>query len=96
MAEFSLVTALAGGLMIGAAASLFLLLDGRIAGISGIAGGLLRPSAGNVVWEGRQPNADACQSQCDSTAGCIGYQHGIQGTQHGQMPVVRPDRTTSG
>jgi uncharacterized membrane protein YedE/YeeE len=50
MAEFSPVSALAGGLMIGAAAALFLLLHGRIAGISGIAGGLLRPAAGNVAW----------------------------------------------
>jgi len=32
----------AGGLLIGLSASLFLLLDGRIAGISGIVGGALR------------------------------------------------------
>jgi uncharacterized membrane protein YedE/YeeE len=33
--------ALIGGMLIGVAAGLFLLIDGRIAGISGIAGGLL-------------------------------------------------------
>ncbi len=35
-------TALAGGALIGLAASVLLLLNGQIAGISGIAGGLLR------------------------------------------------------
>ncbi len=35
---------LAGGILIGLAADLFLLLNGRIAGISGILGGLLNPS----------------------------------------------------
>jgi uncharacterized protein len=42
--------ALAGGLLIGLAASAFVLLDGRIAGISGILGGLLRPARGEVAW----------------------------------------------
>ena len=36
--------------MIGAAAAMFLLLNGRIAGISGILGGLLRPRAGDTGW----------------------------------------------
>jgi uncharacterized membrane protein YedE/YeeE len=42
--------ALAGGLLIGAAAAVFALLSGRIAGISGIVGGLLRPAPGDVAW----------------------------------------------
>jgi len=42
--------ALAGGAVIGLATSMFLLLNGRIAGISGILGGLLRPEAGDVGW----------------------------------------------
>jgi len=42
--------ALAGGLLIGLAASVFVLFAGRIAGISGIIGGLLRPSAGDRAW----------------------------------------------
>jgi uncharacterized membrane protein YedE/YeeE len=42
--------ALAGGLLIGLAAAAFVLLNGRIAGISGILGGLLRPAAGDVAW----------------------------------------------
>lgn len=41
---------LAGGVLIGLAAALFILLNGRIAGISGILGGLLRPSGGGVGW----------------------------------------------
>ncbi len=41
---------LAGGLVIGLAAALLVLFNGRIAGISGILGGLLRPSNGDVAW----------------------------------------------
>jgi uncharacterized membrane protein YedE/YeeE len=42
--------ALAGGILIGLAAALFILLNGRIAGISGIIGGLLRPNKGDIGW----------------------------------------------
>jgi uncharacterized protein len=42
--------ALAGGVLIGLAATLFALLNGRIAGISGIVGGLLKPTAGDILW----------------------------------------------
>jgi uncharacterized membrane protein YedE/YeeE len=48
--HFTPWTALAGGLLIGLAASSFILLNGRIAGISGILGGLLRPARGDVTW----------------------------------------------
>ena len=41
---------LLGGLIIGIASALFILANGRIAGISGILGGLLRPKADDVVW----------------------------------------------
>jgi len=37
-------------MLIGLAASMFILLNGRIAGISGIIGGLLRPAKGDVLW----------------------------------------------
>jgi uncharacterized membrane protein YedE/YeeE len=47
---FTPATALAGGLLIGAAAGLFALLNGRVTGISGIVGGLLRPQRGDVAW----------------------------------------------
>jgi uncharacterized membrane protein YedE/YeeE len=47
---FTPYSALAGGALIGAAAALFVLLDGRVAGVSGIVGGLLRPQRGDVVW----------------------------------------------
>jgi uncharacterized membrane protein YedE/YeeE len=43
-------SALAGGVLIGIAAAMFVLLNGRIAGISGIVGGLLRPVKGDVGW----------------------------------------------
>ena len=49
-AHFTPWTSLAGGILIGASAAMFLLLNGRIAGISGILGGLLRPKAGDAGW----------------------------------------------
>lgn len=48
--NFTPWTALAGGLLIGLAAAAFVLLNGRIAGISGILGGLLRPAKGDIAW----------------------------------------------
>lgn len=50
-AAFTPWSALAGGAMIGLAAALFVLLNGRIAGISGIVAGLLGPrSEGDTAW----------------------------------------------
>jgi uncharacterized membrane protein YedE/YeeE len=43
-------SALAGGALIGTAAAMFALLNGRIAGISGVLGGLLRPARGDIGW----------------------------------------------
>ena len=48
--HFTPWSSLAGGIVIGAAAAMFVLLNGRIAGISGIIGGLLRPSGGGASW----------------------------------------------
>ncbi len=42
--------ALAGGGIIGFAAAMFILLNGRIAGISGVLGGLLTPARGDISW----------------------------------------------
>lgn len=49
-AHFTPLSALIGGLIIGAAAILFMLINGRIAGISGIVGGLLTPIKHDVLW----------------------------------------------
>lgn len=43
-------SALAGGALIGLAAALLILFNGRIAGVSGVLGGLLRPRAGDAGW----------------------------------------------
>lgn len=48
--HFTPWSALGGGLLIGIAAAAFLLFNGRIAGISGILGGLLRPAPGDIAW----------------------------------------------
>ena len=48
--HFTPWASLAGGMLIGAAAALLVLLCGRIAGISGIVGGLLAPRRGDVAW----------------------------------------------
>jgi len=39
-----------GGLLIGLAAAILIVFDGRIAGISGILGGLFRPRPGDTGW----------------------------------------------
>ena len=41
---------LSGGLILGTAAALFILVNGRILGISGILGGLLTPKRGDLAW----------------------------------------------
>jgi uncharacterized membrane protein YedE/YeeE len=48
--HFTPWTSLAGGVLIGVAAALFVLLNGRVLGISGIVGGLLRPRDGDAAW----------------------------------------------
>jgi hypothetical protein len=48
--HFTPLGSLAGGLLIGAAASAFALLNGRIAGISGVLGGALRRAPGDLGW----------------------------------------------
>ena len=44
------LSALSGGVLIGLAATLLLWLTGRIAGISGMLGGVLLPKRGEVAW----------------------------------------------
>ncbi len=43
-------TAAVGGVLIGLAAAIFFLRNGRIAGISGMLGGLLKPARGDIAW----------------------------------------------
>ena len=43
-------SSLAGGLLIGLASVMLLLFNGRIAGISGIVGGLMSPLKGDIGW----------------------------------------------
>lgn len=50
MMAFTPWSALAGGLLIGVAVAMFLLFNGRIAGVSGILGGLLKPARGDIAW----------------------------------------------
>jgi uncharacterized membrane protein YedE/YeeE len=50
VSSFTPIASLAGGLLIGASASALLLLNGRVAGISGIFSGTLAPRAGDVSW----------------------------------------------
>ena len=50
MENFTPVSALVGGLLIGGAATLLLWFNGRIAGISSIARGLLEWKPGDLLW----------------------------------------------
>lgn len=48
--HFTPWSALAGGGLIGISVALLILLNGRIAGITGIIGGLFKPVKGDTVW----------------------------------------------
>jgi uncharacterized protein len=48
--SFTPWTALAGGVLIGLAAALLLVMNGRIAGISGILGGVFRCKGNDCAW----------------------------------------------
>ena len=50
MSTFDPMSALFGGALIGLASALLMLLNGRIAGISGILGGALTTPAGDKIW----------------------------------------------
>ena len=49
-AHFTPWASLGGGVLIGIAAAMLILLNGRIAGISGIVGGLLTPERADIGW----------------------------------------------
>jgi uncharacterized membrane protein YedE/YeeE len=49
-ANFTPWASLAGGVLLGVASAVFILLNGRVLGISGILGGLLPPRAGDAGW----------------------------------------------
>ena len=49
-AHFTPWASLAGGIILGVASAIFILVNGRILGISGILGGLLPPKVGDTFW----------------------------------------------
>ena len=48
--HFTPWASLAGGVLLGLASVLFILLNGRVLGISGILGGLIKPRVGDAGW----------------------------------------------
>ena len=48
--HFTPWASLGGGVLLGIASAMFVLLNGRILGISGIVGGLLAPRMGDIGW----------------------------------------------
>jgi uncharacterized protein len=48
--HFTPWASLAGGVLIGIAAAMLVLLNGRVAGVSGIVGGLFAPARGDIAW----------------------------------------------
>lgn len=48
--HFTPWASLAGGILLGLASAMFILVNGRILGISGILGGLLSPQRGDAGW----------------------------------------------
>jgi hypothetical protein len=49
-AHFTPWASLTGGVILGIASAIFILVNGRILGISGILGGLLPPKVGDTTW----------------------------------------------
>lgn len=49
-AHFTPWSSLSGGVVLGVASAIFILINGRVLGISGILGGLLPPKAGDTFW----------------------------------------------
>jgi len=49
-AHFTPLTSLTGGVILGLASAIFILVNGRILGISGIVGGLFPPKLGDTFW----------------------------------------------
>jgi len=49
-AHFTPWASLAGGIILGLASAIFILVNGRILGISGILGGLMPPKGGDTFW----------------------------------------------
>ena len=49
-AHFTPWASLAGGVAIGSAAAMLVLLNGRVAGVSSIIGGLVTPVRGEIAW----------------------------------------------
>ena len=49
-AHFTPWMSLSGGIILGIASAIFILVNGRILGISGILGGLMPPKAGDTFW----------------------------------------------
>jgi uncharacterized membrane protein YedE/YeeE len=78
MENFTPVTALIGGLLIGTAATLSLWLNGRIAGVSNIAGGLLALKRGDMLWR--------LLFLCGLVAGASSFY-----VVFGNVPLHRPD-----
>lgn len=52
MANFTPISAAIGGALIGLSAALLMLLNGRIAGVTGIVAGALEPQSGDRAWRG--------------------------------------------
>ena len=50
LAHFTPWISLLGGIILGIASAIFILVNGRILGISGILGGLMPPKAGDTFW----------------------------------------------
>ncbi len=48
--HFTPWASLGGGILLGLASAIFILVNGRILGISGIVGGLLHPKSGDMGW----------------------------------------------
>ena len=98
MENFTPVSGLIGGLLIGVSAALFLLLNGRIAGISGILGGALEQASADGAWRyaflaGLVATDDGREGDAVGWQGFLGGAHDeiLSCYCDGLIAVVRPE-----
>ena len=81
--EISWLMGLLGGLVIGAAAAMFLLVNGRIMGISGILGGLV-----DGTWRGNWPERGAFIAGLVAVPAVLGWLWGATTHLTGNLAVI--------
>jgi len=74
-AHFTPYASLTGGIILGIASAIFILVNGRILGISGIVGGLFPPKLGDTFWRVAFFARLVCRTHSISCSGACRLHH---------------------